>query len=587
MSYASTSIGAVLDDVNRRYFLPAIQRPYVWSSHQVVTLFDSLMKGYPISSFMFWSVNQDTKREVRIYRFFEDYQPERQNGPASPDGRDIVLVLDGQQRMTSLLIGLRGTFAVKDKNARRANPEAWKAQTLFLDLFKDPDGEVDEDEAEFGVTYGLRFHATPPHNDHRHHWFKLGLILDCPTEVQLEALIGTVVGRIHHGATAFERMLAERTLRRLHEVVWGERLINYYTELNQSVDRVLDIFVRANDGGTKLSKPDLLMSMITSQWPSGSAREEVFGFVNHLNKGLAQANTVTRDLVLKACLVLCDLDVKYSVSNFTGHTISQIEARWPAIKAALENTFRLINRFGIAAETLTSLNAVLPIAYYLFHTPGYTFRGSTEFERVNAREMQRWLVQSLLLGVFAGQSDRTIALARAAIKEGLKSDRGFPAGRLYDALATAGRIAQLDERTVDGVLAYEYGRPKTLLALSLFYDDLDWSGTTFHVDHIVPQKRAERRTLQGANLPEHRIREITANVNRLGNLQLLPSGENIEKDVLSFDSWITGRDRDYLDRHLIPDRLDLATAAMLPEFVREREKLIRRRLQRFLARAEV
>lgn len=584
MSYASASIGAVLDDVNRRYFLPAIQRPYVWSSHQVVTLFDSLLKGYPISSFMFWSVNQDTKREVRIYRFFEDYQPEKQNDPASPDGRDIVLVLDGQQRLTSLLIGLRGTFAEKDKHARKANPDAWRKQTLYLDLFKDPESEEDENEAEIGVTYGLRFHAIPPRSNHLHHWFKLGQILDCQTEDQLDTLIENVLGRIHHGTTEYQRTLAEKALRRLHEVIWREKLINYYTELNQSIDRVLDIFVRANDAGTKLSKPDLLMSIITSDWRSGSAREEVFGFVTHLNKGLSQPNTVTRDLVLKACLVLCDLDVKYSVSNFTGHTIGQIEARWPTIKTALENTFRLINRFGITAESLTSLNAVLPIAYYLFHTPGYTFRGSTEFERVNAHEMQRWLVQSLLLGVFAGQSDRTIALARTAIRESLKTDRSFPSEQLYEALATAGRISRMDEQAVEDVLALEFGRAKTFLALSLLYDDLDWGGTQFEVDHIVPRGKTDRRTLQGANLPEHKIREITANANRLANLQLLPSGENNEKRAISFDSWITGRDRYYLERHHIPDRLDLATASMLPEFVHEREKLIRRRLQRFLVR---
>jgi Protein of unknown function (DUF1524) len=203
---------------------------------------------------------------------------------------------------------------------------------------------------------------------------------------------------------------------------------------------------------------------------------------------------------------------------------------------------------------------------------------------VNAREMQCWLIQSLLLGVFAGQSDRTIALARAAIRESLKIDRGFPSARLYEALATAGRIAQLDGRAVEEVLALEHGKPKTILALSLLYDDIDWHSTTFHVDHIVAKAQAERRLLQGANLPEHRIKEITANIDRLGNLQLLPSGENIEKSDLSFDSWITSRDRYYLERHLIPDRLDLATAAMLPDFVREREKLIRRRLQRFMTR---
>lgn len=51
----------------------------------------------------------------------------------------------------------------------------------------------------------------------------------------------------------------------------------------------------------------------------------------------------------------------------------------------------------------------------------------------------------------------------------------------------------------------------------------------------------------------------------------------------AFDAWITSRDRDYMERHLIPDRLDLASAQMLPEFVREREKAIRQRLMRYAA----
>ena len=157
MSYASATIGSVLDDVNRKYFLPAIQRPYVWSSDQVIALFDSLLKGYPISSFMFWGVTSETKREVRIYRFLEDYHPDKQNETTSPDGRDVVLVLDGQQRLTSLLIGLRGTFAEKNKFARGANPSAWVARSLYLDLLQDPESEPEEDDAAFGVTYGLKF----------------------------------------------------------------------------------------------------------------------------------------------------------------------------------------------------------------------------------------------------------------------------------------------------------------------------------------------------------------------------------------------------------------------------------------------
>lgn len=585
MSYASATIGSVLDEINRRYFLPAIQRPYVWSSDQVIALFDSLMKGYPISSFMFWAVDQETKRELRIYRFLEHYRAGRQNEPVSPEGREIVLVLDGQQRLTSLLVGLRGTFAEKAKHGRKSNPDAWSEKTLYVDLLKDPVGEPDEEQTEFGVTYGFAFHDSPPRNGSHSLWFKVGRILDAPLLEQLERLIDETLRQCHRGATDFERGVVEATLRRLHAMVWSDELINYFTEADQSVDRVLDIFVRANDGGTKLSKPDLLMSMITSKWPAGTAREQVFGFVEHINKSLALSNSLTRDVVLKACLVLCDLDVKYSVSSFTSEAISRVETRWPEIKRAIENTFRLINRFGICSENLTSLNAVLPIAYYLFRSPDFTLRGSTEFERVTARQIQCWLIQSLLLGVFAGASDRTIALARGTIRDSLRSDRGFPADQLYEVLATNGRISRLDARAVEELLNLKYGKPKAFLALSLLQDGLDWNAGNYQVDHIIPQAAAGRRVLQGMNIPEHRIREITENVDRLGNLQLLQSFENNEKNDLNFDVWITGRDRHFMERQLIPNRLDLARAQTLPEFVREREHLIRDRLLRFANKA--
>ncbi|MEW2912297.1 DUF262 domain-containing protein [Leisingera sp. JC11] len=578
MSYATITIGDLLADVNSRYFLPAIQRPYVWAADQVITLVDSLMKGYPISSFMFWAVDDDLKRELKIYNFIENWKPGMLNPTASADGRDVTLVLDGQQRITSLLIALRGTFSEKAKYKRRSSADAWTEKTLYLDLLQDPSGDYEEEGADLGVSYGLRFHAVPPRNDYRRHWFRLGDMLNYRTEEQLNNLIEDTVAKLHHGVTAFERELITTTLRRLHEVIWAEEVINYYTEASLSVDRVLDIFVRANDGGTKLSKSDLMMSMITSKWQSGSARDVVFGFVDHINNGLGADNKITKDFVLKACLVLCGYDVKYNVSNFTTQSIAEIEQKWPTVRDAIERTFRFLNGLGISAENLTSLNAVLPITWYLFHAPGVTLRGSSEFDRQNARAVQRWLLNSLLMGVFAGTSDRTISIARTTLKDASHVSRNFPEEQLYHSLAIGGRMTKLDERGVEDLLELKYGKPKIFLALSLLYDDLDWGGTIYHVDHIIPKARAARRILMGMNLPEHRIREITGSVDLLGNLQLLPAQENIEKGDLPFESWITGRSDAYRDRHLIEHAPDLWTASMLPEFVRGRERLVRQRL---------
>lgn len=578
MSYTTSTIGTLLTDVNQRYFLPAIQRPYVWNADQVVMLIDSLMKGYPISSFMFWAVDEELKKELKIYNFMENWQPGKQNSPASVDGRDIVLVLDGQQRLTSLQVALRGTFAEKAKYKRRSNPDAWSVKTLYLDLLTDPDDPGEEDDDALGISYGLRFHAHTPRSDYRHHWFRLGEILNHETEAELDALVEKTLASLHHGVIPYQRDLAAKALRRLHEIIWIEEAIIYYTETTASVDRVLDIFIRANDGGVKLSKSDLMMSMITSKWQDGSAREEVFGFVDYINKDLGAPNAINKDFVLKACLVLCGFDVKYNVSNFTTEAIAVIQRNWPAIKDAIERTFRFLNGLGITEDSLSSLNAVLPITWYLFHTPAATLRGSSEFDRQNARAAQRWLLNSLLMGVFAGTSDRTLSIARATLKEAQHEGRGFPEMKLYDALATGGRQARLDDRTLEEFLNLKYKKPKTFLVLSLLYDDLDWGGTMYHIDHIIPQANANRRVLMGMNLPEHRIQEIMASVDRLGNLQLLPAQENIEKGSISFDAWITSRTDAYRERQMIDYKPDLWSAAQLPEFVQDRERLIRQRL---------
>ena len=216
MSYSTTTIGAVVDGLNRTYFLPAIQRPFVWKQDQVLALFDSLLKGYPISAFMVWAVDDDTKHEVRTYKFIENFQAgQLLNEPAQVEGRDVMLVLDGQQRMTSLLIGLRGTFSLKEKFARNGNPDAWIRHTLYLNLLKDPELVPDEDdEVDVRITYGFKFAASPPRNDHHQHWIKVGTILDYATPEKLTVLIEKIIRDLHFRATEFDREIAVANLRR-------------------------------------------------------------------------------------------------------------------------------------------------------------------------------------------------------------------------------------------------------------------------------------------------------------------------------------------------------------------------------------
>jgi hypothetical protein len=328
------------------------------------------------------------------------------------------------------------------------------------------------------------------------------------------------------------------------------------------------------------------MSMITSKWSSGSAREDILGFVDYVNNRLGAPNKITKDFVLKASLIACDFGAQFKVKSFSNDAIGEIEKNWTNIKRAIENTFRLVNRHGLFGENLGSINAVLPIIYYMYNTPDFDFRGSSEFERANASEIHYWLLNSLLVGAFSGQSDRAISAALAAMKEHLRiaRERSFPKQKLFDAMARNGRISEIDERTIDEILDLEYGSHRTFAALSLLYHGIDWSGSTWHVDHIIPQADAQKNILRGRNIPEYRVVEALRSINRLGNLQLLRADENIEKGALPFKSWITGRRLDFCDQHMIPDRLDLCDIMQLPEFVQEREKLIRKRLLELLGK---
>ena len=60
---------AIKNIVNRTYHLPAIQRKFTWSSSQIEVLFDSIMRGYPINTCMFWNVKDElVKRRVKVYQ---------------------------------------------------------------------------------------------------------------------------------------------------------------------------------------------------------------------------------------------------------------------------------------------------------------------------------------------------------------------------------------------------------------------------------------------------------------------------------------------------------------------------------------
>jgi len=579
MPYQPDTVAAVVNRLNVQHFLPAIQREFVWQPFQIIQLFDSLLRGYPISSFLFWELKPENRDRWEIYKFIDQFsQLTPHNPPAHGNGvQQLTLVLDGQQRLTSLLIGLKGSYTFKRKYKRWDNPSAWVKQRLYLDLLQDP--KNGDENAEIGVRYGFLFAEKQPKSGDGHYWFPVGRILDFDSDDKFSEFVGAEEDNLPDSTTRVQARVFRNNLDRLHRAIWKDAVISYYTEHDQDYDRVLDIFVRANEGGTKLSKSDLLLSMVTLKWEGMNAREEIYGLVERLNNDLTRKNNFDKDFIMKTCLVLSDLNVAYLVENFNNANLDTIRQRWPAIKTAIEAGVDLVNSFGIDRDTLTSANALIPILYYLYQHPHTNLRGSTPFDTRNAAKIRRWLTTSLLNNVFSGTSDTALRDARRALQENAADPNAdFPAEKIDTDLARTGRVSYTDDYAVENYLAITYGRQLTFLALSLLYDGNHWGTMQVHQDHIFPQSLFTAASMNAAGIASDQQVRYLEMVNRIGNLELLLSHENEEKSNKDFSTWLATRDQGFKKRHLIPDDLDLLRFERFEEFIAEREKLIRQRL---------
>lgn len=584
MSYKSTFIADILGKLNRSYFLPAIQRPFVWEPEQIVRLFDSLMQGYPISSFLFWDLKAENRQNWEVYKFIQDFKyGEIHDEKVESDSGDISLVLDGQQRLTSLFVGLTGTYTVRMKFQRKKTPDAWLRQALFLDLLKDPkpNGAEEEEEDYFeDISYGFKFFSveTPPKNSVNHYWFRIGRILACTDADIFDELLDQVLDEIGE-ITPEQRKVLRRNLERLYRVVWREETIAYYTESSQSYDKVLDIFIRANDGGTKLSKSDLLMSMVTLKWSSLNARDEINQFLIHLNTRLDKENCVDRDFILRTSLVLSELDYAFKVENFTRDNLARIESNWPKIKHAIEKAFRTVNLFGIDAHSLTSLNAAMPIAYYFYRVAAEGYPSHLVDSPENLERIRRWLASALLNGIFGGTANVTVGMSRNILRSETAENYAFPAKQLVSQMTKRGRIAEFDKEATDKFLGLDFRKSLGFVALSLIYNQHDWLNNRSQKDYVFPPAFFDEERLISMDMPIEDIQAALDVWDCIPNLILLSPDEHIEKTEQGLNEWILTRDDEFFDRHLLPRDYELYLPRNFLRFIEARRALIASRLQ--------
>ena len=229
-------------DEDGGFWLPNIQRDFVWNEDQICILFDSILREYPISTLLIWK----TKSAYQHRKFIDNYHHDiRTRDFFVPENdRTKCLVLDGQQRLQSLYIGLAGSYNERE---------------LYLNILS---GEVSlPDDAKFKFKFLKSDDANFPWIKFKDLVGKNPLLVDKNKDSvkATDNIINLSDGGMKQDQRTRIGLNVSTVLRLFHsdEGISYQLLDSNDDPELYSDDDIVEIFIRANSGGTKLNKSDL------------------------------------------------------------------------------------------------------------------------------------------------------------------------------------------------------------------------------------------------------------------------------------------------------------------------------------------
>ena len=531
------------------FWLPNIQRHFVWSEDQICRLFDSILREYPISTLLIWVTNSEIRRRKFIdnwkgtLRLTDFYLPS--------DMKKKCLVLDGQQRLQSLFIALKGSY---------------EGREMFFDILS---GEV---AAPDDVKYKFAFldSATA-----KFPWVKFkDLVFTSRKKGNVSEELKTNAGRVltstEIGKLNDHLDLIDRTFK-MDEAVAYQELDSIDNPTLYTDDDVVEVFIRANSGGTKLGKSDLLFSLLSSAWEEADDRmQELLDDLNCHGFGF------TRDFILKTCLTLLNQGARYEVDKFRKKGVREkIETEWTSIANAVRDVLDFVRgkTFIKCDKALPSYLLLIPLIYVRYH-----FDSAWQ----HAKDVETYLVRAALAGAFSGTPDQMID----SIVDKLKELKGFDLGEIFGVMRTRGRSLDITE---DRLWAMGYGSDQIHLLFNLWYSfnyTPSYDNNLPQVDHIFPQsllRSVKDLSPETGRLSIMRYKDHARN--QLANCMLLTQQENGAggKWDTSPADWFTGKSVDYLEKHLIPTDPALWKLDRYEDFLAARKKLILAKFQYLIA----
>ena len=573
MSYKAQTIIETIKGINQIYYLPSIQRKFVWEVTQIESLFDSLMQGYPIGTFLFWSVEKggDPSHidEYTFYKFIQNYSEKNslefvQSKVEKPSVKEkIVAVLDGQQRLSSLYCALQGSYAFKT-NKKISPNDPYPKRELYLNLLYQCKNEMDS-------KYQFKFITTAEADlrDEEHYWLKVKDVISWSSspggrnEIKRKAkgIVRDIREKGYESLTAEQYDDIESCVELLWERLVTEDLITFFEIQKGSLDDILDIFVRVNSAGTPLSKSDLVFSTIVANWEDG--REKIENLIENLNsKG--EHFKFDKDFVITLCLALLDLPQKFQVKTFTKANVKKVSDAWDDITNSISDSVDLLVDFGFSHDNLTAYYIIIPVTYYLFKSKKRLANISDQ----DKQTIRLFLITGMVKKIFSASVESGLTSILSKLKQtNLDGNVELACKDHFDfdslkSLSFQERMLNIEENDIEEILKFKKG-PLTFMVLSLLYPNLKLGEIKWHQDHIHPQSAFEKQKLikslaeKGLQLDKDTLNEWIWESNTLVNLQLLTGKQNQEKSKTPLSKWIRTQYADeskcnrYCEEHFI------------------------------------
>lgn len=502
MSYTPRSLFRLTSEMNNKIFLPHIQRPFVWEEEQMLRLFDSLMRSYPIQTLLFWK----TKDEIKARRFLDQVSwdidlSDYYDAQVSKGGVEKTFVLDGQQRLQSLYAIFCGAMTM-------ANGQRGEA-------YFDATSGVQSDD--FGILYRLQFCGEPPGLP----WYRVADLLGKDDQKPAEDIAEDINAALdamdleqEPSAKTDRHRRVRRNFSQLVSVLreekhfWVQELDGVANEFPYK--KVLNIFVRVNSGGTKLDSSDLMFAAMKEGWEEfEEAVEETTELLNGTNLKF------DKSFPLKCLLVTHGRGAAASPDKFTDESGRQLLKAMDEGWTRAEQAFRELRDFMqqdikvYADKVIRTYNSFIPLFDYLYYNPK-----PSEADRA---KMRAYHFKAQLFGWYSQSTDSIVDALHNVVGKRWKT--GFPLEEIKTYFQGRGMVTDLTRQHLFD------NRARAILLNMIYVDrhgtspfDVKYKGNDPHVDHIYPQYAL--RTHLGL---------VSADINHLGNFRFFGATDNIRK----------------------------------------------------------